>query len=261
MRLLNLRNGAVGLVGALVLAATLTAGAIASARTAAAQDVLPVVPLAMPTRTITVVGEGEVKVKPDIARITIGVETLRSSVREATDANTEQIDAVIAALTSAGVSDADVQTSGFSVFAERFGPTGTLPDDEVKYRVSNNVVVTVRDLPRMGDLLDAAIEAGANNIYGVEFALDDSSAVESEARAAAVENARAKAEELAALTGVSLGEVVSVSELVGLNPFLGVSRSMSAMPMGGGNSPTMQPGQLTMMMQLQIAYEILPAAR
>ncbi|MGL4648269.1 MAG: SIMPL domain-containing protein, partial [Caldilineaceae bacterium] len=252
----TLRTTAMGTVGALAVAATLLAGAFGPIRTAAAQtEPAPVVqPIAMPLRTITVVGEGKVRVEPDIARVTIGAETLRPSVREATDANNEMIDAVIAALGAAGVAEEDIQTSGFSVFAERFGPEGPLPDDEVNYRVTNNVVVTVRNLEGVGDLLDAAIEAGANNIYGIEFAIDDTTAIESDARAAAVDSANAKAAELAGLAGVAVGEIVSISEIVGVSPMLGVYRQDVAMGMGGGNSPTIQPGQLNMTTQLQITY-------
>lgn len=256
----TLRSAALGSIGAVAIAATLIAGAFAPARTASAQDepAAVVQPAAMPARTITVVGEGEVRVKPDIARVTIGVEVLRNNVREATDANNQIIDKVIAALSAAGVAKDDIQTSGFSVFAERYGTDGNpLPEDQLNYRVSNSVIVVVRALDTVSAVLDAAIEAGANSIYGIEFALDDSAAVDSEARAAAVENARVKAEELASLAGVAVGEVISISEVVGINPVVGIYRQDMAM---GGNSPTIQPGQLTMKTQLQVTYAINNAA-
>lgn len=195
-------------------------------------------------RTITVVGEGKVSISPDIARAQIGVEVMMPSVKEASDANKELLDAVLAALAAQGIAEEDIQTSGFSVYAERFGPEGPLPADQTNYRVSNNVSVVVRDLATLGDVLDAAIEAGANNIYGVEFSLDDPSTIESEARQSAVEDARAKAEELAELTGVTAGDVVSISEVVGngggyyTSNFAEMSRAM-----GGGSTP-ISPGQL-----------------
>lgn len=258
----SIRTAALGAVGVFAVAATLLAGALGPARIAAAQEEPAVVqPVAMPARTITVVGEGEVRVKPDIARVTIGVETLRGNVREATDANNTVIDAVIAAVIAAGVAEDDIQTSGFSVFSERYGPDGNpLPEDQLNYRVNNSVIVVVRELGTVSAVLDAAIEAGANSIYGIEFALDDSAAVDSEARAAAVENARSKAEELAGLAGVAVGDIVSISEIVGVNPVLGIYRQDVAMGMGG-NSPTIQPGQMTMKTQLQVTYMLVAAAQ
>lgn len=210
-----------------------------------------------PNRAITVVGEGKVSISPDIARAQIGVEVMMPSVKEASDANKELLDAVLAALIDQGIAEEDIQTSGFSVYAERFGPEGPLPADQTNYRVSNNVAVVVRDLAKLGDVLDAAIEAGANNIYGVEFSLDDPSVVESEARQSAVEDARAKAEELAELTGVTVGDVVNISEVIGngggyyTSNFAEMGRGL-----GGGGSTPISPGQLELVMQLQVTYAI-----
>lgn len=241
-------------LGTLALVAMLvTAALMLPSRSANAQDATAAPSQALP-RTITVVGEGQVKVEPDIARINIGVEVVRPSVRDASDANEELLSAVLSALQASGVAEDDIQTSGFSVYAERFGPNGPLPEDEVTYRVSNNVNVVVRDLTNIGTVLDAAIGAGANNIYGVEFALDNTDAVESEARGTAIADAKAKAEELAGLTGVSVGALVSVSEL--LSPVMPYAQFReSAVGMGGGG-PTIQPGQVTLTMQLQVVYEI-----
>ena len=242
-----------GVVALLALALLVMGAAVMNAPAANAQESsgagLP--------RTITVVGEGKVKVEPDIARANIGVDVVRPTVKEASAANKEIIDGVLAALKEAGVAEEDIQTSGFSVYAERYGPNGPLPEDEVNYRVTNNVTVVVRDLSKVGDVLDAAIEAGANNIYGVEFALDDPNSVESEARKKAIEDAKAKAAELAGLNDVTLGQVVSVSEVIGdMGYFAGNFSQMSAPALGGGGGPTIQPGQLSLVMQLQVVYEI-----
>jgi len=216
----------------------------------------PIVMNAPLPSTITVVGEGKVRIEPDIARVSIGVETLRDTVDEASAANQETVDAVLAALQAQGIAEEDIQTSGFSIFAERYGPGGPLPDDQVRYRVSNNVSVTIRDLENVGAVLDAAIEAGANNIYGVEFALDDPSTVESDARASAVEDARAKAEDLAALSGVELGDLISISEIVAQGGgFYAGNFAEQARAFGGGGTPVV-PGQLELVMQLQVVYAI-----
>jgi uncharacterized protein YggE len=209
--------------------------------------------------TITVVGEGKVTLEPDIARVTIGVETVTNTVKEASEQNRATVEAVLAALAEQGIAEEDMQTSGFSIYAERFGPEGPLAEGDVRYRVSNNVMVTIRDIDNVGTILDAAIEAGANNIYGVEFALDDPGVAESDARSAAIADAQAKAAELAELTGLSLGQVVSVSEVVGGGGgyYLG-NFAEQARAFGGGGTP-ITPGQLDLVMQLQVIYSIVPA--
>ncbi|MCB0064061.1 MAG: SIMPL domain-containing protein [Caldilineaceae bacterium] len=207
--------------------------------------------------TITVVGEGTVRIKPDIARVQIGVEVMMSSVKEASEANKATLEAVLTALQEQGIAEEDIQTSGFNVYAERFGPNGPLPDDQVNYRVSNNVAVTVRDLDTLGAVLDAAIEAGANNIYGVEFSLDDTSPIESEARASAVADALAKAEDLAELTGTTVGNVVSISEVIGNGGgYYSSNFAEAARGLGGGGSTPVSPGELELLMQLQVTYAI-----
>jgi len=124
--------------------------------------------------------------------------------------------------------------------------------------VSNQVAVTIRDLETVGTVLDAAIEAGANNIYGVTFSLADPSQVESGARKEAVADAQAKAKELAALNDVEVGDVVSVSEVIGGGGGYyagGIREAAVAAGMGGGGGP-IAPGELELTLQLQIAYTV-----
>lgn len=211
-------------------------------------------------RTITVVGEGTVNIKPDVAQANIGVEVVEATVKEASSQAKDVMEAVLAALQEAGIEEKDIQTSGYSIWADRsFGPEGPGGEESVRYRVSNNVFVTIRDLESVGSVLDAAIEAGANNIYGVNFSLDDSTAVESTARERAVQDARAKAEELAELNGVQVGNVISISEVIGQGGgfFGGSFQSMAAREgLGGGGAGPISPGELELSMQLQITYEL-----
>jgi len=209
-------------------------------------------------RTITVVGEGTVKIKPDIAQANIGVEVIRPTVKAASSGAKESMDAVLEALKQQGVDEKDIQTSGFSVWTERpYGPEGS-SGDEVLYHVSNQVAVTIRDLDTVGTVLDAAIEAGANNIYGVTFSLADPSQVESRARKEAVANAQSKAKELATLNGVEVGDVVSVSEVIGGRGGYyagGVREGAVSAGLGGGGGP-IAPGELELTLQLEIVYTV-----
>ena len=127
--------------------------------------------------------------------------------------------------------------------------------------MSNSVFATLRDLDSVGATLDAAIEAGANNIYGVTFSLDDPKSIESDARAKAVENAKAKAEELAGLTDATVGAVVSISEVIGQGGgYFGGNFAANQMQYGGGGGAgagtSVSPGELSLSMQLQITYEL-----
>ncbi len=203
--------------------------------------------------TITVVGDGTVTIEPDKAEAVIGVETAGTSVKDASAENAAIMQAVMDALAEAGIAIKDMQTNGYNVYADRgYGPDGA--SQETTYRVSNNVNITIRDLATVGDILDAAIEAGANNIYGVNFSVAKPSAIESDARAQAVDDARAKAQELADLAGMELGQILSISEVVGGNGgyYANSFRNVQSAGLGGGGPIT--PGQLALSMQLQIVF-------
>jgi uncharacterized protein YggE len=257
-----MRNRKLWIVAATGVAILLLAGVLVFARTgfvpsaAQAQTVAEMTP-ALP-RTITVVGEGTVKIKPDIAQANIGVEVVEPTVREASKGARDTMEAVLKALTEQGVDEKDIQTSGFSVWTERpYGPEGP-SEDELLYHVSNQVAVTIRDLETVETVLGATIEAGANNIYGVTFSLADPSQVESRARKEAVANAQAKAQELATLNDVEVGNVVSVSEVIGGRGgyYTSVVREAAVSAgMGGGGGP-IAPGELEVTLQLEIVYTV-----
>jgi len=253
MQSLKLRVAIPTLFAFLLLAVALVAAPLAPAVRAQESVDSPALP-----RTITVVGEGKTSIKPDIARVNIGVEVMKESVQEASAENKATVEAVLEALKAAGVEERDIQTSGYSVYVERYGTEGPLAENDLRYRVSNNVNVKIRDLEDVGSLLDAAIEAGANNIYGVEFALDDASEARSLARANAVENALAKAEELAELAGVEVGQIVSLSEIIGSSGgYYNQMVSASAyMGLGGGGGTPVSPGELEVTYQIQVVYTI-----
>ena len=241
------------LAGALVLVQAGFAPPVAQAQTGT--ETMSAVP-----RTITVVGEGKVRIKPDVAQTTIGVDVRKSTVKEASAEAKKVMDEVLKVLKAQGIEDKDIQTSGFSIWVETppYGPEGAAATQpEPVYHVSNQVAVTIRDLDKAGTVLDAAIEAGANNIYGVNFSLAEPGKMESEARQKAVADAKAKAEELAGLTGVKIDKVVSVSEVIGggggyYNNFKAMQPSAAGM--GGGGS--IAPGELELSMQLQVVYSV-----
>jgi uncharacterized protein YggE len=163
-----------------------------------------------PQRTITVTGTGKVTLTPDIAYINIGVHTQNASAKEAVAENNTQAQAVIAAIKGLGVAEKDIQTTNFSIYPQQQYDTNGKPT-EIVYVVDNTVYVTVRDLSKLGDLLDSSVSSGANNINSIQFDLADKTAALSQARLAAVAEARKQADELTKATNVGLGVVQSIS--------------------------------------------------
>ena len=207
------------------------------------------------TRYITVVGQGRTTVVPDIASLELGVQTSAATVEEAMTTNTDTMDAILAALAEAGIADKDVQTSSYNIYLDE-GYRGPEMASNPVYRVSNMVNVKVRDLETVGEVLDAAVTAGANQIWGVSFTVEDRTAAEEEARAKAVADARTRAEALAALAEVEVGEVLSISEIITgvISPlYSGVAMEMSA-GMGGGGS--IAPGELEYSTSIQVTYAL-----
>jgi uncharacterized protein YggE len=207
------------------------------------------------TGGVTVVGQGTSFGQPDQATVVVGVDTFAPTVAEATAQNQATLDNVMAALEAAGIATEDIQTTNYSLYAEQiYGDKG--PEGIAGYRVSNQVNVKIRDISAVGDVLAAVTEAGANAIYGVNFTVADPAALEAEARAKAMEDARKRAESLAELGGVSLGDIVLISEVVG-SPVMPLG-------MGGGGfameqaaaAPGISPGQLSYQVQVQVTYGI-----
>lgn len=207
------------------------------------------------TRYITVVGQGKTTVTPDIANLQLGVQNSAETVEEAMTSNTATMDAILAALAEAGIADKDIQTSSYNIYLDE-GYRGPDVASNPVYRVSNMVNVKVRDLETVGEVLDAAVTAGANQIWGVSFTVEDRTAAEEEARAKAVADARTRAEALAALAEVEVGKVLSISEIITgvISPlYSGVAMEMSA-GMGGGGS--IAPGELEYSTSIQVTYAL-----
>ncbi len=208
-------------------------------------------------RSVTVLGRATVSGQPDVALIGVGVETLAANVGDAAAQNNAKMAAVLAKLKELGIADKDIQTSNFSINSERnYGGDPTAP---AQYRVSNMVQIKIRDLSKVGSTLDAAVSAGANQVWGVSFTIEDQSKLEAEARTKAVADAKSRAESLAKLADVELGPVLAVTEGGAVMPvYYGGGRGAS----GAGEvmmaaAPTsISPGEVQVMYQVQITYGI-----
>jgi hypothetical protein len=199
---------------------------------------------------------GQVSAAPDIAYISIGVRTESEDVSTAVARNADQVEDVMAALAESGVAAEDMQTNNFSVYSnDQFDFEGQRTGSI--FYVDNTVYVTVRELSRMGDLLDDAVSAGANSIWGVQFDLEDRSAAEKEARDMALADAQTQAEDLASVAELNLGDVVSLS----YTPSGGDYYYPYGMGGGGGGAAetaatSIVPGMINVSVSVYLSYEI-----
>ena len=206
-------------------------------------------------RTLNVNGIGQINLTPDIAYIYIGIHTEAATATEAVATNKTQTNAVIDAIQKTKVADKDIRTTNFSIYpSQQYAPDGT-PTGKTTYMVDNSVYVTVRNLDSLGGLLDDAVNAGANTINSITFDLADKTQAVKEARAKAVEDARTQAQEIADASGVSLGNIQTIS-------FYDSSPMQTPMYSGKGGglvadaAVPIQPGELTISVTVNMVYEI-----
>ncbi len=236
-----------------------------------------------PVEGIVVVGHGKAQGQPDVARINVGIEVRSGTADQAVQDLNTRMAALLASVKQAGVSDRDVRTSNFSISFEQVpepppqplpaaaaprGPAvkGAPPDAApaepgVKlpagyYRASNTVEVTMRDLKRASEVLTAATRAGANQIFGIQFELENPNALQAEANAKAVADARSRATKLAQQAGVSLGRVLSISEVIdGGGPMMHKGGYAMARDSSMANVPV-ERGELTIQSAVQVVFAL-----
>lgn len=207
-----------------------------------------------PQKTILASGVGKVYLVPDIAYINIGVQSRDEDVGVALRENNAQAQDISKVLVDMGVEAKDIQTSAFNVYPQQqYGPNGEVIATE--YVVDNIVVVTIRDLSKLGEMLDSVVKAGANNINSIQFDVTDKNTPLAEARKAAIEDAKNIAQQIADAAGVTLDEIITVY----------TSTSGSPVPvfegkgLGGMYATTEAPvsaGQLILTVNADITYSI-----
>ncbi|MBO6639403.1 MAG: SIMPL domain-containing protein [Roseitalea sp.] len=168
------------------------------------------------TPQITVSATGTANVAPDMAVIGLTVLREAETARDALDANTMAMAEVLAAMQAEGIAERDLQTSNFNIQPRYVHPepkNGVRPAPRiVGYQVSNSLTVRVRDLERLGAILDQSVTLGVNQGGGISFTNDDPSAAITEARTKAMQAAIGKAETLTEAAGIGLGRILTISE-------------------------------------------------
>ncbi len=212
---------------------------------------------ASPRESISVSGFGEATGAPDIATVQLGVETQADDIAQAIETSNQTVERVTQALLDFGIAATDLQSTNFNVwYQDDFEPATGRPTGDRTYHVDSTLSVKVRDIDRVSDAIQAGLDAGANNVFGLSYGIDDSAALEAEARAKALEDAHDRASQLASATGLTLGGPLVVSELVGGTVFsfaeAGVARGMG----GGGGGPPLSSGELTVTIQVDVMYGV-----
>jgi len=166
-------------------------------------------------RRIAVNGTGEISAAPDIAHVTVGAYGAADTAKQALDQTSAIVGAMIDALKAAGVEARDIRTAGLSLsprWEMRRKPDGSTESVQSGFEARNQLTVTARDLNGLGALLDSLARAGANEINGIGFDIDDRVALEDQARKLAVDDAKRKAELLAGQAGARLGAIMQIAE-------------------------------------------------
>jgi uncharacterized protein YggE len=209
-------------------------------------------------RTLVVSGNGTVSLTPDIAYIYIGIHTNDADLATAVSKNNSQAQALVDALKGAGIDGKDIQTSNFSVYTNGSGGvdklTGQVTSEGVYYSVDNTVYVTMRDLTKMGKILNTAVSSGANSINSIQFDVADKTAAMTQARQKAMANAASLAAELAKDAGLKLGQIQNVTYTdYAPSPYYGMGGGGAAAP---NASVPIQPGQTQISVSVSVTYII-----
>jgi uncharacterized protein len=196
------------------------------------------------TARIVATGEGSVSLAPDMAVLSLTVNREADTARSALDANSAAMTEVIAAMEKEGIAARDMQTAGFSIQPRYVypKPRGEKPPQIVGYTVRNSLTVKIRDLERLGELLDRSVSLGVNEGGNVRFSNDDPTAALSQARKAAVEDALARIRTMADAAGVGVGSIIAITESSGMSgprpmmESMAMARAADAVPIAAGEN-------------------------
>ena len=205
---------------------------------------------------IWVNGHGEVYVSPDIAILQLGISAQRASVAEAQAEATTSMDKVMRALKNEGVADRDIQTQYFSIQQVTKWDQDKSEEIVIGYRVSNLIVAKIREIGKTGSIIDSVVEAGGDltRIDHISFSIDDPSEYRIEARDKAMADAKARAEQLASLSGVTQGKPTYISESISYPVY---SQPIKVTEEAVAPVTPISPGEIKVSLDVQVVYTIL----
>ena len=207
---------------------------------------------------IWVKGEGKVTVTPDVAILSVGIESQEAAVTQAQEKAAAAMNAVINQLKQSGIAEKDIRTTSFSITrVTRFDETRQ-QEITIGYRVTNTVSAKIRKIADAGTIIDVVVQAGGDltRINNISFTVDDPSAFENEARQKAMANAQAKAKQLADLAGVKLGKAIYINESGGFIPFRQEFFPVPAPAPAFAAATPILPGEQEVRLNVQVVYQI-----
>lgn len=207
--------------------------------------------------TIAIGGEGKVTAVPDIAQISLGVQTEKANVADAQKENTEKMNKIIEELKKLGVDKKDIQTQSYNIYPQYDWSTNR--QILRGYQVSQNVSVKIRDLEKVGSVLEKSATLGANQVGSLSFTIDEPEKLRQEAREKALANAKEKAAALAKVAEVKLGKLVSFSESsISPTPYpLYKSMDMAVGMAESAPAPQIEAGSQDIVVDVNVVYEVL----
>jgi uncharacterized protein len=220
----------------------------------AATKYLPVYTLEQPVRSVTVVGEASNQEANQVASYNAGVNAVNDNKDAAIKEVNDKVSAMIESVKEFGVADADIKTSNLNIYQnqESYYEEGSQKQRLGQWNVSNSVEIKLRDITRASELAELLSQSGANNVWGPNFALDETAEAEDGLTEQAIENAREKAARMAEASGARLGKVLQVSE----GSSAGIVTPFARMDgMGGGGIPT-EPGSTTVTKMVTVTFEL-----
>lgn len=212
-----------------------------------------------PPPHIAVTGEGEMAIAPDMAVLGLSVASEEETAREALDANNNAMAAVLAAMKEMGIADRDLQTSGFSITPRYVYPKRSTDNEApriVGYQVHNSLTVRVRDLSKLGGIIDRSVSLGVNQGGNITFTNDDPSTAITEARKNAMADAIARATTLTGAASVELGKILSITEQSFRPQPMPVARAEMAMSRDSGGAVPVASGENTYRIQVNVTFAL-----
>ena len=211
------------------------------------------------TSVVAVSGDGELKVEPNVAYLTLGVETLSEDPRAAQEENSETIQKVVAGIEGLGVDSDDIRAGHYRINQRHHRPED---QEEPEYQVTNMLEITVRDLDDVGRVLETSVDSGVNSISSVQFGVLDEADYKLEALEKALENAEQKGERIADFYGKSLGEARQISEkgtsltMMEMDYRVDQVEEAEAMGAGGRDAMPADPDKISFTAKVDVMYEI-----
>lgn len=216
----------------------------------------PAADAAFRATTLNLSAYGETRQAPDMATIMLGVTTEAPSASEAMRLNAERMTGVIASLKKAGIDPRDIQTSGLNLNPQ-YVYVENQPPKLTGYQAANTVTIVVRDLKKLGNVVDASVNSGATNVGGISFGIEDSSASEDKARLEAVKALQAKANLYARSLGYKVARVVTFSESGGYAPQPPVVYASFARAEKMDAGTPVEAGQLKVRIDVSATFELV----